>query len=261
MIQSLAIITCASYIAATISCYRRLATPKQLGALTVAFALLAIAGHGYCLFRWIDTSLGQNLSLAHVMSQVAWLIALLLFVLHFFRPVAILQLFIWPLAVMSIVAVLLFPESHLINTAGDMRAFWHIWLALWAFSIMVLAACQALLLALLEKRLRGAQSLNAEFPPLETMERFLFQLIAFGFLLLTALLVSSLLFFHQDLTAHFINKLFLTVIMWGVFAGLLVGRYFFGWRGRVAIRWTLLGAGLLVVVMLLSTLGPNWLAR
>jgi ABC-type uncharacterized transport system permease subunit len=37
------------------------------------------------------------------------------------------------------------------------------------------------------------------------------------------------------------------VISWLIFAALLVGRHVYGWRGRVAVRWTL--AGFLALVL------------
>ena len=37
---------------------------------------------------------------------------------------------------------------------------------------------------------------------------------------------------------------------WTVFAALLLGRHFRGWRGRVAVRWTLAGFLLLVLAYL-----------
>jgi len=37
------------------------------------------------------------------------------------------------------------------------------------------------------------------------------------------------------------------IIAWCLFAALLVGRQIYGWRGRIALRWTL--AGFLVLVL------------
>ena len=38
-----------------------------------------------------------------------------------------------------------------------------------------------------------------------------------------------------------------SVLSWGVFATLLVGRSRFGWRGRQAIRWLVAGSTLLLL--------------
>jgi len=38
-----------------------------------------------------------------------------------------------------------------------------------------------------------------------------------------------------------------SVLAWLVFGALLVGRYRYGWRGRIALRWILAGGGLLLL--------------
>jgi ABC-type uncharacterized transport system permease subunit len=65
--------------------------------------------------------------------------------------------------------------------------------------------------------------------------------------LLTLTLVSGVLFseqlFHQAF--RFNHKTIFTFISWLIFGSLLVGRWKYGWRGRIAIRWTLSGFGVL----------------
>ena len=41
---------------------------------------------------------------------------------------------------------------------------------------------------------------------------------------------------------------------WGVFAALLAGRQLYGWRGRIAIRWTLAG----FIILLLAYIGSKF---
>jgi len=82
-----------------------------------------------------------------------------------------------------------------------------------------------------------------------TLERYLFRLIAAGFLLLTLTLASGILFseelFGKPVT--FTHKNVLSVAGWVVFAILLFGRWRFGWRGRAAVNWILAGTLLLVL--------------
>ena len=47
--------------------------------------------------------------------------------------------------------------------------------------------------------------------------------------------------------AKFNHKTVFGVISWVIFAALLTGRHAYGWRGRVAVRWTL--AGFLMLVL------------
>ena len=78
-------------------------------------------------------------------------------------------------------------------------------------------------------------------PPLQTMESLMFQMVAIGFTLLTLALVTGFLFLEDIFAQHLVHKTVLSIIAWVVFGILLWGRWRFGWRGRVAIRWTIGG--------------------
>ena len=73
---------------------------------------------------------------------------------------------------------------------------------------------------------------------------------------LTLTLISGVMFseevFGQAL--KFNHKVLFGFISWGVFAALLAGRKFYGWRGRIAIRWTLAG----FVLLLLAYIGSKF---
>jgi len=102
-----------------------------------------------------------------------------------------------------------------------------------------------------EKRLhRGAPPIGAqEPPPLLTLERYLFRLIAIGFVLLTITLISGFLFseelFGKPVTLT--HKNVFSVAGWLTFAALLFGRWRYGWRGRAALKWIVAGTILLVL--------------
>ena len=79
------------------------------------------------------------------------------------------------------------------------------------------------------------------------MERLLFRMIAVGFILLSVSLLSGLVFLEDIFAQHLIHKTVLSIAAWGVFALLLWGRWRLGWRGRIAIRWTLAGFAVLML--------------
>jgi ABC-type uncharacterized transport system permease subunit len=124
----------------------------------------------------------------------------------------------------------------------------HILLASLAIVVLCLAALQAILLAVQEKQLNHKRltGIIQRLPPLQTMENWLFRLVGIGFILLSGLLLSSALLF--ELTPQLLQKMFVSLIAWGIFAGLLLGRYYFGWRGKVAIRATMSGVIVLIVI-------------
>jgi ABC-type uncharacterized transport system permease subunit len=127
----------------------------------------------------------------------------------------------------------------------------HLLLSFCAFSLLTIASLQALMMAALERRLHGGalppylQSL----PPLLSLEQLLFRIIGAGFLLLTLTLASGMLFSEEifDRPLQFTHKVVFGILAWIIFAALLAGRQIYGWRGRIALRWTL--AGFMVLVL------------
>ena len=138
----------------------------------------------------------------------------------------------------------------------DWRLQLHAWCALLAYATLAIAALLALMLWLQERALRRHQFhgwLRA-LPPLTELESLLFRTIAVGFVLLTATLLTGLLFVENLLAQHLLQKTVLSVLSWLVFGGLLLGRWRRGWRGTTAVRWTLTAMALLVLAFFGSKL-------
>jgi ABC-type uncharacterized transport system permease subunit len=213
-------------------------------------AFIAVIMHALLLYYWIDKSQGQNLALLNILSQVAWTAAFLLCLLSLVRPVDNLGAIIYPCAAITVLLVWLFPGNRIIDTSADPRALLHILLAFLVISVFCLTALQATLLALQDRLLRSRQTggIMRALPPLETMENLLFQMISLGFVLLTIVLISSIIIFPNIFSGQLLPHSLLAIVAWIVFAILLCGHKFFGWRGRVAIRWTLIGVSLLFLM-------------
>ena len=124
-------------------------------------------------------------------------------------------------------------------------------IALLAYSLFTIASLHVLLMALQEKHLHShnVASFIQALPPLLTMESVLFKIIGAGFVFLTLTLATGVIFseelFGKPLT--FTHKTIFGFMSWFIFGALLLGRAFYGWRGRVAVRWTL--AGFLALVL------------
>ena len=84
-------------------------------------------------------------------------------------------------------------------------------------------------------------------PPLTQLESLLFRTIAVGFGLLTATLLTGVLFVENLLAQHLVHKTVLSVLSWLAFGVLLLGRWRYGWRGAKAVRWTLVAMVLLML--------------
>lgn len=80
--------------------------------------------------------------------------------------------------------------------------------------------------------------------PLLRLERLTFRFVEAGFAVLTLALVLGAVTATQWRWDH---KTVFSLLGWAVFAGLLAGRHWQGWRGRRATRWLYVGALLLLL--------------
>jgi ABC-type uncharacterized transport system permease subunit len=164
------------------------------------------------------------------------------------RPIATLGVIVFPLA-----AILLLVDGFLAPPTQPLLIEWqiklHVIFALIGFSVLMIAALLAILLALQERALRMRQfdGIVQALPPLTLTEALMFQLIVAGFVLLTLTLLSGTLFVDNLFDQNLLNKTVLSIAAWVVFGALLFGRWRYGWRGRRAIRLTLAGMGLLLL--------------
>ena len=73
------------------------------------------------------------------------------------------------------------------------------------------------------------------------MEKLLFEILWTGQALLSVSLVTGILFIDDIFAQHLVHKTLLSLAAWMIYAIMLWGRYYQGWRGIAAIRWTLGG--------------------
>jgi ABC-type uncharacterized transport system permease subunit len=222
------------------------------GVLAVAFAL-----HGILLWQAIIGPEQFNFGFAYALSATLWLTVLIVWAESYFSASRGLLLLVLPLAAVASGLPVLFPGTPLGTGTSSIVFRLHLVLAILAYSLLTIAAMQALLMATMDRRLHGDVTTDrtglARFldrlPPLLAMETVLFRLITAGFVLLTATLVSGVFFSEQlfGRALRFDHKSVFTIAAWLVFGGLLTGRVFFGWRGRTALRWTLIGFAMLML--------------
>ena len=199
--------------------------------------------HAMILSQTVFSAVGLNLGFFNALSFTGWLIGVLLLAAAMVRPVENLGIIVLPFCALTLILSLLFPSERIVADTGQWPLELHILIAVLAYSLLTLAAVQALLLAVQDHRLRHRQpgGFLRGIPPLTAMESLLFQMISAGFVLLSITLASGLFFLEDIFAQHLVHKTVLSFIAWGVFGVLLWGRWRFGWRGRTAIRWTLSG--------------------
>jgi ABC-type uncharacterized transport system permease subunit len=157
---------------------------------------------------------------------------------------------------LSALLVFLLPSTAMVGQHP--WQLFHIVSATIAFSVLCMGGVQAITLAIQERALHRKQweGWGRLLPSLEMQEVLLFRWIGLGFLLLTAVLITSLWVFKHMLFTELLEKSLFSIVTWGIFALLLYGRYVFGWRGSVAIRLT--GGG--IFLLALTYFFQRWMA-
>lgn len=199
--------------------------------------------HAASLWPALFGAEGVDFSFLNVAALTALFIVALVLLVSARHPADKLGVFLFPLAGLLLGLKLSVPQPpHLLhNTSVPMQ--FHVLASVLAFSLLNLAAVQALLVTLQDWHLRKKHPLPllSALPPLETMEIFLFRLISAGFLLLSLSLLTGLAYVENLFAQHLVHKTVLSILAWLVFALLLWGRAAWGWRGRTAMHWTLSG--------------------
>jgi ABC-type uncharacterized transport system permease subunit len=220
--------------------------PRVLG---IALGFIALGLHAVMLYSELFTAQGLNLSFFNAVSLAAWTVAALLLISALSKPVENLAILALPLAAITVLLDLRFPGSHLLSEQSGWALRVHVLTSMLAYSLLTLASAQALLLAVQDNHLRRHHpgGFIRALPPLQTMESLLFEMISLGFVLLSVALGTGFAYLDDMFAQHLVHKTVLSIVAWIAFAVLLWGRYRFGWRGRTAIRWTLIGFAVLML--------------
>ncbi len=236
------------------SAWRLRAAPR---APSVGAALpVALLAHGALIYHSV---LGQGdirLGFGNSLSTIFWLTALIYWLASRGAPLARLQSWVSGGAALSVLAMVVFGETHAIPSSQTLALRAHLVVSFLAYGLLAVAALHAVLMTMLEKQLHRGAFMQDGAPPLLTLEAMLFRTIAAGFALLT-LAVFSGVFFSEELfgtALQFTHKVVFAILSWMVFGGLLLGRHFRGWRGRTALYWTITG----FIFLLLAYLGTQF---
>ncbi len=182
-----------------------------------------------------------NLGFFNALSLISWLVSIQILISSLYRPVQSLGIIMFPLTGLASLISVLAPAAEPMSGITNQVLQGHIMISVIAYSLIMLSALQAITLAFQEHAIRSHHpgGFIRFLPPLHDMETLLFQMLGFGFIFLSTALISGF-FFVEDLFAqHLVHKTVLSIIGWVILAILLFGRYRFGWRGKIAIRWTL----------------------
>lgn len=243
------IISVLSYTIASTLIIKELVSRSEQHRNSIRLAWLGAALHCVYIILIFQQFNGLNFSFFSAAGLVALFIVLLLLVAALDKPVEKLGIAIFPLAAIMLSLDMNFPEKTHPIAAHNWEMSLHILSSITAFSLLNIAALQAILLAIQDQQLRShhPKRLILALPPLQAMETLLFQMIGTGVFFLTVSLFSGFIFIEDLFAQHLVHKTVLSIIAWIIFSGLLLGRMRYGWRGNTAIQWTLVGFVLLLL--------------
>jgi ABC-type uncharacterized transport system permease subunit len=242
----------------------------ERAAILVPFAL-----HTWLLYQDLLAAPELRFGFGQALSVTLWLAVLIYWIESLFVNLEGMQALVLPIAAACVWLPALFPGLASPPYASSLGFRTHLLLAMLAYSLFMIGALHAALMALLERQLhqdprreagaagehpqRGAGLLAgplSRLPPLLTLEQLLFRILAAGFVLLTLTLATGVLFSEEVFgrALRFDHKTLFAILSWLIFGALLVGRWRYGWRGRKALRWTLAG----FLALLLAYVGSRF---
>jgi len=232
---------------------------EKAGKVARASLLGALVLHGIGLYQAMLGDSHLFIGWALALSAAVWLGMVVFWLESLLVHIDGLQLLLLPAATVICALAALFPQGQLVPHAEDSSLRVHLLIALAAYALITVAALHALLMALLDRHLHRPLEAPAERSligrvldaqaPLLVQERLLFRVIWIGFAVLTAAVVTGSIA-SMELTGKvlpFDHKTVFTLLSWLTFGVLLLGRHIRGWRGRVALRWTLTGFAFLIL--------------
>ena len=207
--------------------------------------IVPLALHALLLTRAIFEGDALYLGVGTAISVIIWLTVLIYWTSGFFYRLEGLQVLVLPTAAGFSLLPLLLPAAHPLSNTHLAAFKAHLVISLLAYSFFTIASLHVLMMAIMERRLHRGNlpQFMQNLPPLLTMERLLFQIIFAGFVLLSLTLGSGILFSEElfGKPMQFTHKTIFGILSWIIFGAMLAGRALYGWRGRVAMRWTLAG--------------------
>lgn len=232
---------------------------EQTGKIARLCLLGALVLHGIGLQQSMLGAQHLFIGWALALSAAIWLGMVVFWLESLLVRIDGLQLLLLPAATIASGLAALFPQGQFVPHANDAWLRIHLLIALAAYGLITIAALHAMMMALLDRHLHRPLEAPTERsiigrvldsqPPLLVQEQLLFRIIWIGFIVLT-LAVGTGSVASMKLTGKilpFDHKTVFTLLSWLTFGVLLVGRHIWGWRGRVALRWTLTGFGFLIL--------------
>jgi len=191
---------------------------------------------------------------AESLSFLAWVTALAALILIVRLRMAVIGSYAAPaITVAMVVSTAMETQGRLVLPA-PLRSVWlpiHVSLAIVGYAMFILAASVSLVYLAYESRLKAKRPIRSDaerMPSLEKLDRINYDLLVWGFVMLSAAIVTGAIW--ADATwGHFWSwepKESWSLVIWILYAALLESRLTVGWRGRRAAALTIVVFAVLV---------------
>ena len=229
---------------------------KRLNRGVFALGLFALAAHTLIVWEIVFPGEGVDLGIFKVAALISLIINVACVTSLTRRPLQNLLVVLFPLSALTVLIATFAPDTAPLQAHLSAGMILHISSSILAYAILTLAAIQATVLALQDHQLKNRQTrgIVKVLPPLQLMEAMLFELLWIGVVLLTIAIASGAVFIDDIFQQSLVHKTTLTIAAWVLFSTLLWGHYQLGWRSHTAVRFTLVGFGLLVLAFFGSKL-------
>ncbi|TVQ29568.1 MAG: hypothetical protein EA370_14910 [Wenzhouxiangella sp.] len=225
---------------------------RYLGAV---LGIAAVLSHAVTLWLNMATPLGWDVNFLNSLSLAAWMIVAVLLLGSVRMRSLEAGIIAFPGAALMVwLQWLAQPSPMILGRLSPMLEV-HVFSSLLAYSLLSIAAINAILVASQDYMLRHPRPLRQLelLPPLSTVETLMFRLILGGWLVLSMSLLTGLVYLDDLMAQHLAHKTVLSILSWLLFGLLLGGRWWFGWRGRRAVNWALTA----MVVLALAYFGSR----
>jgi ABC-type uncharacterized transport system permease subunit len=248
-----------AFALAALLAYALAALPMQtLGRMAAPALVIGVGAHAAMLITEIGgagfSSAGARLGFGPVLSLTVCLVLLVYAIESRFVPLPAVRRMLAAWGAGAVGLALVFPgEPHVFASRWGPL---HWLLGVGSYGLFGAAVLHGLLLDSTERRLRRrkADTPSALGMPLLQLERLTFRFVQAGFAVLSVAIVFGI---GTSVIWRWDHKTVLSLLGWAIFAGLLAGRQWRGWRGQHATRWLYGGA----LVLLLAYVGSRFVVE
>ncbi len=193
-----------------------------------------------------------SFSMSTILLMTLWVMLLCYWIASLVYRLQGIQLFLFPTMLISLIFFYIFPGQSTEYSVENLTNLGHIIVSILAYSLLGMVTLLALLIWRLSNNLhyRKKSGLICFLQPLLRLEKYMFQLLWIGFILLTLSLFSGILVSEQIIgtSLKLTHRFIFGIISWLIFATLLFGRTKYHWRGTIATRFILSGSFFLMLI-------------